>query len=137
VASKIFAAAPARRLASQIAPDGKQPHELARTKSWNYSVMNLRALMLLARLAETGGPDLWRYSAPDGRSIRAAITYLARYADTDVAWPHKNISKIHRGAVKPMVLEASSRYPGETFPKAAKPDDETRRTREWLRFGPL
>jgi hypothetical protein len=137
VASKILAAAPARRLASQIAPDGKQPHELARTKSWNYSVMNLRALTLLARLAETGGPDLWNYSTPDGRGIRAATTYLARFADTDVEWPHKNISKINRSAVKPVVLEASSRFPDGTFPQAAKPDDETRRTREWLRSGPL
>ena len=137
VAAGILAAVPARRLASQIEPDGKQPHELARTKSWNYSMMNLRALMLLARLAESGGPDLWSYSSPDGRSIRAAITYLARYADADVAWPHKNISKINRGAIKPLVLEASRHYPGETFPAAAMPDEETRRTREWLRFGPL
>jgi hypothetical protein len=137
VASKILAAVPERRIARQIAADGSQPHELARTKSWNYSMMNLRAMMLLARLAETGGPDLWSYSTPDGRSIRAAIAYLARYADTDLEWPHQNIVKINRGGVKPMVLEASTHYPDATFPTSAKPDDGTRRTREWLRFGPL
>ena len=137
IASGILAAVPARRIASQIAADGSQPHELARTKSWNYSMMNLRAMMLLARLAETGGPDLWSYSTPDGRSIRAAITYLARYADTDLEWPHQNIVKINRGGVKPMVLEASTHYPDATFPTSAKPDDGTRRTREWLRFGSL
>ena len=75
-----------------IEPDGRQPHELARTKSLSYSVMNLDGFFRLALMGEKVGVDLWRYESEDGRSIRKALDFLAPYAKAEKKWPDKQIS---------------------------------------------
>ena len=105
-AKKILAAAPAKRIARQIEPDGRQPLELERTKSLNYSLFNLEALMLLARYGEIVGVDLWAFSTTDGRSLRAALRYLAPYADPAKQWPKQDIEAADRVRVLPLLIEA-------------------------------
>jgi len=75
-----------KRLARQVEPDGRQPLELARTKSLNYSLKNLEELFILARLGDRAGVDWWGYATPDGRSLRVALRYLAPYADPGRPW---------------------------------------------------
>ena len=48
LAKSILETAEKRRITVQIAPDGSQPLELERTKSWDYSVMNLDGMISLA-----------------------------------------------------------------------------------------
>lgn len=79
------------RLASQLQPDGSQPHELARTLSWNYANMNLYGFMVLARLAEHVSVDLWNYQTADGQGIRQAIDWLVPYLDNEKAWRYPQI----------------------------------------------
>jgi hypothetical protein len=89
-----------QRLASQIAPDGRQPRELARTRSWSYSVMNLDGWFTLAGLADEAGVDLWHYRTGDGRSLQAALDYLVPFARRAAPWPHRQITPIdHAGFV--------------------------------------
>jgi len=92
IAREVVTAAREKRIASQIEPDGRQPLELARTRSWSYSVMNIDGLTQLATLARHVGVDLWGYQSSDGRSIRAALLYLAPYAFGEQKWPHQQIS---------------------------------------------
>jgi hypothetical protein len=77
-----------KRIGSQIEKDGKQPLELARTKSFDYSVFNLEALMRLADFGDRVGVDLWKYQAPNGGSIRAALDYLMPFALKSQPWKY-------------------------------------------------
>lgn len=81
------------RFDQHILPDGRQPHELARTRSLSYSVMNLEGLCQLAELGRHVGVDLWNYESPTGGSIRRALEYLAPYSDPEVPWPGEQITR--------------------------------------------
>jgi hypothetical protein len=96
-----------RRLASQIEPDGRQPRELERTRSWGYSVMNLDGWFTVARLADEVGVDLWRFRTADGRSLRAALDYLVPFAEGGAGWPHRQISRIEPEGLLPLLDQAA------------------------------
>lgn len=80
-----------KRIAVQIEPDGSQPLELSRTRAFAYSSGNLRGLFRLAMLAEHIDLDLWHYSTPDGRSLRAALEFLIPYALQEKEFPYQMI----------------------------------------------
>jgi hypothetical protein len=80
------------RIARHIEPDGRQPRELERTRSWDYSIFNLRAFFQLASLGERAGVDLWSHRTTDGRSLKGALDYLVPFAAGDRAWPHPQIT---------------------------------------------
>ena len=107
-AREIVEAAKSRRIAKQIEPDGRQPRELSRSKSFTYSVSNLGAMIRLAALGEQLGVNLWDYRSPDGRSIRRAVNYLAPFVDPVKVWPFKQIEKVDRKEMlKPLLEEAA------------------------------
>lgn len=70
---------------TQIAPDGRQPLELARTKPYAYSLFNLDVLAASAWLL--GGRDLIGWQTPDGRSIAGAVDFMAPYIADKARWP--------------------------------------------------
>ena len=84
-----------RRIAVQVEPDGSQPLELKRTKSFSYSRLNLLGLLQLATLGERAGVDLWHYQSPRGGSIRKALESLLPYIQTPPKkWPYKQLTSI-------------------------------------------
>lgn len=99
-----------KRIATQIEPDGRQPLELARTKAWSYSVGNLDGLMLLARLGEKVGIDLWNYKTPDGRSIRSALDYLVPFALGEQKWSYQQLGEWTPQMLFPLVRRAATKY---------------------------
>jgi hypothetical protein len=92
VAREVLAAVPDRRFHAHLEPGGAQPHELGRTQSFNYSVMNIRGYMDLADLARHVGIDLWNYSDDKGRGLRGAVEYLLPYVDGSIPWPYEQIT---------------------------------------------
>jgi hypothetical protein len=78
-----------RLIPDQIAPDGSQPRELARTKPYSYSLFNLDVLAALAHVASDDG-DLWRFATPDGRSLAGALAFMAPYIADKTRWPFKS-----------------------------------------------
>jgi hypothetical protein len=120
MAKQILTLAEQKRIATQIEPDGKQPLELARTRSFAYSCFNLRALTELATLGEHVGVDLWYFKTKDGRSIRAALDYLLPFALGEKLWPYKQLGDLGaRDLVQPL-LEAARAYNNSAYEAAAK-----------------
>ncbi|WP_432100551.1 alginate lyase family protein [Streptomyces sp. WAC 04229] len=98
--------AAARRVDAQIAADGSQPLELARTRSWHYSTFDLVAYTRLAAIGENAGVDLWAHRGPQGQSLFAAVRYLLPAATGSEAWPHPEL-EFHRFAASDVVHAAA------------------------------
>ena len=111
LAKKILEKQTKKRIDSQLKEDGSQPHELARTLSWNYSTMNLKAFFELASLADHVGIDLWNYVSPAGKSIKSAFTWMLPYAEQKKAWESKQIKEIHYNDFAEMAEMIISKYP--------------------------
>ena len=120
LAHEIASKAAQKRIATQIEPDGKQPLELARTKSFGYSAFNLRALTELALLSDQVGVDLWHFQTADGRSIRKALDYLLPYAMGEKPWPYQQIEAIRADELAAPLLEAAAVYKDSKYEAAAK-----------------
>ncbi|MEO6392866.1 MAG: alginate lyase family protein [Pyrinomonadaceae bacterium] len=116
-AKKALESAKKIRIVEQLEPDGRQPLELARTKSWNYSNMNLEGLLMLAALGESAGVDLWNYKAADGRSIRRAIDFLFPFALNPKTWTYKQIETFTPERLFASVRVAARSYRDAAFAK--------------------
>ena len=110
LAANILRSQTQKRIENQFAEDGSQPHELARTLSWNYSVMNLMGFFELALLAENVNIDLWNYMTPNGKSIKKGFLWLLPYAE-GLPWQHTQIKPIDLSSIKKLSQIASLKYP--------------------------
>jgi hypothetical protein len=109
LARDVLLTARSKRIALQIEPDGRQPLELVRTKAWGYSCGNLDGLMLLARLGENVGVDLWSYETRDGRSIRKALSFLEPFAFGQ-KWAYQQLGEWPPQQLFPLIRRAASKY---------------------------
>jgi len=75
------------RIFSQVFIDGRQPQELIRTRSLNYSIYNARALITVARLGRHLDYNLFAYRSQEGRSIELAIDYMTPFILGGKEWP--------------------------------------------------
>jgi hypothetical protein len=75
---------------NQIAPDGRLPLELARTKPYSYSLFDTDALSLVCQIASRSGDNLWAFTTPDGRGIRKTIDFMAPYIRDKSKWPFQH-----------------------------------------------
>jgi len=132
-AAKIAKVAIEKRILSQIEPDGSMPLELARTRPNFYSNYNLHAMFVLANLAEKVDVDIW--NAGDAR-LRAALDYLAPYADPSKPWPHDSIKENDRMNMFPILKMADLKYPDGNYLNAVEklPQEERQIRRENLAF---
>ena len=106
-----------KRIRAQIEPDGAQPEELARTRSLFYSFFNLEAMFQLAHLAEHTGVDLWH---ADNSRIRAAVDYVAPYANPAKPWPYPEVTETDRIRMLQVLLYAAEMYDDESYGKRVK-----------------
>jgi len=98
-----------KRISTQIAPDGSQIEELKRTRSLHYSIYNLRAFFLLARLGEKVGVDIWNYQSEDHRSLSKALQFVIPAATSKASWPFQQIDKLKEEDVNTLIMLANGR----------------------------
>jgi hypothetical protein len=117
LAKKVLESTKQNRIAKQIEPNGGQPRELARTKSWSYSTMNLDGMVELAQLGDSAGVELWSFQTNDGRSVRKAINYLYPYAIGDKKWTFQQIEEFQPERLYSIMLRAARGYHDEGYNK--------------------
>ena len=122
------------RIATQIEPDGRQPHELARTKSFNYCMLNLEGLLRLAVLGEHVGIDAWKIRTPDGRRLEQALAFLAPYVDARRDWVAKDIDVADRTRLLPVFVEAARHVNEPTYRELLERHRETDADERWRLF---
>ncbi len=83
------------RLAKQLAPDGSQPEELARTRPLHYSVFNLEAMTRLAELGRHVGVNLWTWRGDSAVDLRRATAYVAPYLNPTSKFAKPDIEPVH------------------------------------------
>jgi hypothetical protein len=106
-----------KRIAEQIDSEGKQKHELARTKSLSYSIMNLKAITQMAYFGKIHGIDLWNFTASNGGSIQKAYQFLVPFADGSKKWELQQLGSLEGEIekLKHLFLFAASRIDSKEF----------------------
>ena len=139
LALRVVAVVPAGRFKNQLRPDGGQPFELLRTKSWDYSVMNLEAMFRLARLGDAVGVDLWSWHDDAGRSLRGALDFLVPAATGERPWSTKQIRDFEPAKLYPLLRRAATAYHEPAYDTAAGKipefDPAARREALWALVG--
>jgi hypothetical protein len=87
-ASRIAVDGRDRLLLHQIAPDGTQPEEMERTRTFHYHTYNLLGLFQLALMAEALNLNFWDLSNLPGQRLKAALDLVAPYALGDKEWAY-------------------------------------------------
>jgi Alginate lyase len=103
----------------QILPDGRQPLELRRASSLDYSVFNLLGLFKLANIGENVGIDLWNFKTDRGAGLQKALDYLLPYLLNKSSWPHAQNKSIDMDKAANLLGEAATHYPDSEIYKQA------------------
>jgi len=112
-----FADVVSARIAQQIMPDGTQPHELKRTRTWSYSTENLEHFVKLARLGQRAAAvDLFAYQATNGASLSQALAYLLPAVRDPSHWPHEQATAWQQYFINAVLAIANDAYPEMDLP---------------------
>ncbi|WP_282134979.1 alginate lyase family protein [Seonamhaeicola maritimus] len=98
------------RIFSQVFIDGRQPQELIRTRSLNYSIFNARALITVARLGRHLNYDLFAYRSLEGRSIRLAVDYMTPFILGEKEWPIVQLRPHSNGSAAQLYWNAAKGF---------------------------
>jgi len=107
------------RIAPQVEPDGRQPHELARTRALGYSTWNLAIFFGLADAAGRLGLDLWHVTTADGRGIRGALDWLVPYWTGVKPWTYPQIIPFDHERALELLRKAAWAYRDPRYETAA------------------
>lgn len=104
-----------RRMADQLTTDGRQPLELARTRSFHYSWFNLQALTALATVAsQSGAGDLWHYQTPQGAGLLTALDFMAPWSDSGKHWPYPSLDHVGVRLI-PLLVQADNHLQSQRY----------------------
>ncbi len=108
------------RMESQLKPDGSQPFELSRTKSWNYVNMNLYGYFLIAKLAENNNISLWNQQITEGKNMKNALDWIVPYLKNEKKWEYEQIQKMGYEETIKILKLAAKKYSNPEYENLAK-----------------
>lgn len=106
------------RIGQQITPEGLQPHELSRTRTWSYCTENLEHFFKLGLMGRSVGVDLFGYAAENGASLQKALNYLLPHVCEPDAWPHPQETAWQNHFIRNVLSIASGVYASEAYATA-------------------
>lgn len=106
------------RIATQVESDGSLPRELRRTRSFHYTNYALAGAFDVATFAECFGIDLWNAQAQNGRTLRSALDFVARYAGRESEWPYQELH-LQTEPFHDLLVRASWAYHSSDYAAAA------------------
>ena len=104
------------RLPNQFLPDGMQPHEMTRTRTFHYHTYNLVGWFELAAAAEKVGINLWDAHK---RRLQVSLNVAAPYVDPAKTWPHPEL-KVDRTHLYELMRRGENRYEDTSFGEQLK-----------------
>jgi len=108
-------------ISEKIQPDGRQPFELTRANSLDYSIFNLLGLFKLASIGQHLGINLWNYKTPQGGGLQKAMDYLLPYVLKKKSWPYMQIQPIDKARLAQLLCLAAVHYgTNESYVQAYK-----------------
>ena len=119
------------RIDQQFTVEGSQPLELARTKSWGYSTMNLVGWCKLAVIADRVNIDLWHTETKDGKGIRKVLEWLLPYVMKEKTWNYEQIEPFSYNSIVSLYNLAITEYPGSSFQKVLLLYPESKQAKAW------
>jgi hypothetical protein len=84
----------ARVFPRQIRFDGSAPREESRTRSLNYSLLNVEAFTVICRIAQVHGVDLWNVQSKNKATLGSVIDYLTPYILDPRKWTREQVTDI-------------------------------------------
>jgi len=120
-AKKVLGESLPARLDAHITSEGKQPRELARTKSWSYSCFNLKNICKGGVMAQSLGVGFWDHQGPEGRgSLKKAMLFLVPFLKNPGSWPEKQITKFDSKEARVWLNDGAVVYEDEAIRNAQK-----------------
>lgn len=113
-----------RLLDKQVAADGRLPHELARTRSFSYTTMTLRAFLHLALMGEHVGVDLWRYRGNDGQSLEQALRWFEPFVAGTADWDYEQITPYPLPEARMLYRQAARVFDDPSFRDLAAREED-------------
>ena len=114
-----------QRILSQLALDGAQQHELARTKPFHYSVFNLLAFSQMARLAEKTKLNLWDYPTQQDQRIYQAYQFIQKNQNNKSLWPGKQEQQLPLDKLVGVAMIVNQQLKQDDFLQALLMFDQT------------
>ena len=120
-AKKVLGESLPARLDAHITSEGKQPRELARTKSWSYSCFNLKNICKGGVMAQSLGVGFWDHQGPEGRgSLKKAMLFLVPFLKNPGSWPEKQITNFEPKEARHWLNVGAVAYEDEAIRNAQK-----------------
>jgi hypothetical protein len=110
---------------------GMQPHEMARTRSFDYARFNLLALANAARCGDRVGVDLWN-EPRGGAGFKQGVDYLSPYLQFQKPWTHTQITDRQFSPANCRLLLLATAKFGEPGYTEFLQDKELREPGEWM-----